>query len=212
MTTPHTTPATITRNGSGPLVSCGVCGQPTRSKYGVCKRNVVCKQAWWSIRRRGEIRAIRVLVKCQICDTPTRSRLGICQKTPACHAAYNNVLYQEQPARGIGVSRQWQLRNPKKSMLIRVRFRAKKTGIPFSLCENDIQIPEFCPVLGVKLEFSTAGNAPNTPSIDRLIPRLGYVTDNIQIISYKANVMKHNATPEELRRFSRFFLNFGLEN
>jgi len=41
--------------------------------------------------------------------------------------------------------------------------------------------------------------------------KLGYIPGNVWVISNKANSMKLNATPEELRQFSQFFLNFGQE-
>jgi len=94
-------------------------------------------------------------------------------------------------------------------MLMKIKWRAKRDGLPFDLSEDDIQIPEYCPILGIELSFSTAGHSPNSPSVDRIIPELGYVPGNIWIISNRANTMKHDATPEELRRFSQFFLHFG---
>lgn len=69
-------------------------------------------------------------------------------------------------------------------------------------------IPEFCPVLGMKLECNAGtGHAKqNSPSLDKVIPELGYVKGNVQVISYLANVMKHDATPEQMLRFAKWVI------
>lgn len=84
-------------------------------------------------------------------------------------------------------------------MMIAARYRAKLLGLPFTLVEADIIIPDFCPVLGMALEFGIR-NADYSPSMDRVIPSLGYVPSNIRIISRRANAIKRNATLEEVRR------------
>ena len=66
--------------------------------------------------------------------------------------------------------------------------------------------PEFCPALGIRLEKGANGFNPASPSADRKTPAHGYVRGNIQVLSMKANTMKHNATTEELQRFARWVL------
>lgn len=39
----------------------------------------------------------------------------------------------------------------------------------------------------------------NSPSLDRMIPALGYVASNVRVISYRANAIKRDATLDELR-------------
>jgi hypothetical protein len=192
-------------------VACRICGQLTRSKVSICRKNPACKIAWDSLKRRGELRPIRVPLRCTICDQPTRARFGICSRTLACRTAVENLRYQEDPSRGINITRAYQLRHPEKVLHRQAKNRARARGIPFTLALEDVIIPEFCPVLGIKLEPSQDGYSPNSPTLDRKIPSLGYVPENVWVISYKANVMKSNATPEELRRFSEFFLNFDPE-
>jgi hypothetical protein len=89
-----------------------------------------------------------------------------------------------------------------KRILSRVKCRAKKFGLPFDLGEEDIVIPEFCPVLGLTLQRSTGrGNwKDSSPSLDRIVPKLGYVKGNVRIISARANLLKSNATIEELEK------------
>ena len=83
--------------------------------------------------------------------------------------------------------------------------RAKKKGLPFDLELADISIPAFCPALGIPL-FVGAGRGPkpNAPSLDRIVPELGYVRGNVAVISYKANAIKSTATAEEIERVAQW--------
>lgn len=68
-----------------------------------------------------------------------------------------------------------------------------------------IECPDRCPVFGTPISFESGkGQRPpeNTASFDRIDPCGGYVFGNVIIISKKANVMKNNATPEEMRNFA----------
>ena len=89
------------------------------------------------------------------------------------------------------------------STLVRIRNRCKKEGIPFDLTIEDVKRPELCPYLGVPLEIATR----YSPSVDRKQPKLGYVKGNVEVISFKANQMKSDATIEELLSFAKGILN-----
>jgi hypothetical protein len=79
------------------------------------------------------------------------------------------------------------------------KSRAKKENIPHTLELSDITIPEYCPVLGMKLCLENKKiHQENSPSLDKLIPALGYVKGNIRVISFRANWLKQNASWEEL--------------
>lgn len=65
--------------------------------------------------------------------------------------------------------------------------------------------PTHCPVFGFELVPGCKKLMAN-PSIDKIKPELGYVRGNIQIISNKANIMKGNASLEELRQFAKWVL------
>ena len=107
-------------------------------------------------------------------------------------------------------TRRWQACNPEKYLLASIKSRAKRRGIPFNLELSDIVLPDVCPILGIKLiNRATIGlknSKGNSASVDRIIPTLGYVKGNIQIISARANQMKTDATPKELITFSNWIL------
>lgn len=96
------------------------------------------------------------------------------------------------------------------SMWKAAKFRADKKGIPFSIVEDDIIIPEKCPILEVPLVFGTKDNYEYTPSIDRIDNNKGYIKGNVMIISKKANSMKNSASQQELQLFCKNILRYSL--
>lgn len=88
-----------------------------------------------------------------------------------------------------------------KLLLKNARRRAKQKNMEFSITPDDVKMPEFCPILGIRLESAFGGKAlDNSPSLDRIDSNLGYVPGNVWIISFRANTIKNNATVEELQK------------
>ena len=86
------------------------------------------------------------------------------------------------------------------------KARAKKFNIPFNLNHSDIQIPEYCPILNIPIildiERNNSGRGPtmNSPSLDKIIPELGYVKGNVRVISFKANKYKNDMDRETVQK------------
>jgi hypothetical protein len=97
-------------------------------------------------------------------------------------------------------------RNHEQCLLASARNRAKKKGIPFNITKEDIIIPKLCPILGIELtrNFEKHGGSFSSASLDKIIPELGYVKGNVQVISLLANNMKSNANKEQLLLFSKW--------
>lgn len=85
-----------------------------------------------------------------------------------------------------------------KYLLNNARARAKKRGLEFNITIEDIPIPNVCPLLYIPLFPSEGKMSNNSPTIDRINPKLGYIKENVWIISNKANRYKNDATLEEL--------------
>lgn len=86
--------------------------------------------------------------------------------------------------------------------------RAHDNGIPFAISKQDI-IDIFpsdgkCPMLGITLQFNNKQSQDDSPSLDRIVPELGYVPGNILLLSYRANRIKNDATLEELKKIVCF--------
>lgn len=95
-------------------------------------------------------------------------------------------------------------KNPTKQLLYNAKNRAKKRGIDFDIVETDIIIPTHCPILGIPLFQKDRKAGPNSPTLDQINPGIGYVKDNVCVISHKANTMKQNNTVEDFERFIRY--------
>lgn len=89
-------------------------------------------------------------------------------------------------------------------MLGAARRRAARAGVPFDLSETDFDIPLYCPVLGVPIEKAMGRAKPNSPSLDRMIPDLGYIKGNVRVISMRANSIKGDASLAELEAVVKY--------
>jgi hypothetical protein len=96
-------------------------------------------------------------------------------------------------------------------MVVSARARAKRQNLPFNLTEQSFVIPDVCPYLGIPLNKVNIAMVdtfqPNNVSLDKIIPELGYVEGNVEVISMLANMMKTCATPEQLVNFAITILN-----
>lgn len=78
---------------------------------------------------------------------------------------------------------------------------AKRNNIPFTIKFEDIEQVQYCPILGIKLNYGRSGlnrRDDAKASIDKVIPELGYVPGNVFVISWRANKLKGDMTLQEL--------------
>ncbi len=95
------------------------------------------------------------------------------------------------------------------SMWQNAKKNARRKKVPFDLTPEfvaSLKVPEYCPVLGIKIISQPSGEQrnDNTPSIDKFYPDLGYVEGNVQIISWKANALKRDGSPEEWEKIAEW--------
>lgn len=89
-------------------------------------------------------------------------------------------------------------------LLHNAKRRAKKKGVPFNLKRTDLVIPECCPILGMPMERHRGSMGRNSFTVDEIIPGIGYVPGNVQVISFRANAMKQDADANELLTFANW--------
>jgi hypothetical protein len=118
-------------------------------------------------------------------------------------AYYKKVGYNK----GERPPRKSKVKDTRYAMYHNAKVRAKSKGIPFNLELEDILLPLTCPLLGIDLVRGVGKYTDNSPTLDRIIPCLGYIKGNVQVISMRANRIKDNSTFEE---FERMYLSWKL--
>lgn len=91
-------------------------------------------------------------------------------------------------------------------MLVRIaKRRADALGLPFDLEEGDLTVPPVCPVLGIPLVAGDDTGRDCSPSLDRIVPELGYTRGNVIVVSNRANRWRGNMTVEDMERLLAFY-------
>ena len=93
-----------------------------------------------------------------------------------------------------------------KRMLSSAKSRTQKLGQEFTLEEKDIKVNTHCPYLGIELVVSDNVRSNESPSLDRIDNKKGYIKGNVEMISNLANTMKGCATKEQLMMFAKEIL------
>jgi hypothetical protein len=126
--------------------------------------------------------------------------------------AWKNMTDDQREVAKAGNRKRWANRTEKQRrhrVLWSAMQRAKKQGVPFDITHQDIDDiwpkDNCCPALGRPLVWATKQFTPNSPSLDKINPQLGYVIGNIAIVSYLANSIMQNALPSEVTKVAQWF-------
>lgn len=106
------------------------------------------------------------------------------------------------------IQKEYARNNPERYLLQKAKERSKIKNLDFNIEISDIIIPEYCPILEVKLVKGTSKDYQYSPSIDRIDSYKGYVKGNIRVISALANTMKNSASKELLEIFSKNIIKY----
>lgn len=139
---------------------------------------------------------------CKECSGPIegrRSHAEYCSER--CANRFRRKKFEKRNPEKVKANRALMNSRAPQRILSRVKSRAKRNGIPFNLEVSDIVIPDRCPVLGIPIVQNQGrqGYFPDSASVDRIVPELGYVKGNVRVISQRANQLKSDATLEEMR-------------
>lgn len=114
----------------------------------------------------------------------------------------------EAKLKGPAYSKKQRMLYPKRGLYQDAKKRAKKLNLPFTIKQDDIFIPTHCPVLGIPLFAGDGYLCDNSPSLDKVIPALGYTPENTCVISMKANRIKNSGTAEDHRKIVKYIESF----
>jgi cyclophilin family peptidyl-prolyl cis-trans isomerase len=141
------------------------------------------------------------------------------KKTKEKQREYGRIYYQKNRLKKDEQSKKWRkdnpearkkiaersrLKNKERIMWSAARDRAKSKGAHFNISIEDVVIPEVCPILGIRLVKTNSKTSPDSPTLDKVVPSLGYVVGNVQVISHKANVMKNSGTLDECMKLGEW--------
>lgn len=154
-------------------------------------------ECWECLRLREEVR--------RRAKTPEEkaAHAKACREWQQAHKEYLRVkraTYRKENLQKVrALNKKWNDTHPERRLFTGAKSRSKKNGLPFSLVLADIlPLPIHCPVLGIPLRKGQYSDDPNSYSLDRVVPELGYVPGNVVVISRRANVLKRDATKTEI--------------
>jgi len=101
--------------------------------------------------------------------------------------------------------------NPIPQMLSNSKIRAKIKGIAHNITASDLEEiwpkNNRCPVLDTPFEIGYKdGKSKNlAPSLDRIVPKKGYIKGNLIIVSDIVNRMKQDSTLEDMEKILKYY-------
>lgn len=124
-----------------------------------------------------------------------------------CHNRIRREVYREnkeyrKEIKTRNTNRGRTVRGRASRMLSDAKVRARKKGLQFNIELADIVVPSHCPYLDIALITDNDCKRDSSPTLDRIVPALGYVKGNVEVISERANRIKNDGTPEELLKIA----------
>lgn len=119
-------------------------------------------------------------------------------------------LSMEKKKRHNERTKAWGKAHPIEYALIRLRKEAKWKRRPFNLTAKDISFPEKCPVLGIEMNYNDPASE-GYRQFDEIVPKKGYVSGNVKVISKRANRIKNDGTAEEHLKIADYIRSEGNE-
>lgn len=135
----------------------------TADEDGVCRGVLIATNRIQCVLEAGSMAGDRQSGLCPTHGRPTKR-----SECAGCNAAYMRSYLSER-----------RKTRPAAELWKRAHNGAKKLDLPFNLAPKSIVIPALCPALGIPLIVGGQRTA-NSPSLDRIIPSLGYVSGKFE--------------------------------
>ena len=92
-----------------------------------------------------------------------------------------------------------------------LKHRARESKQKMTLTKEWLyeNAPHRCPIFDTPLDYMAGRNIGIRASVDRIIPNKGYTPENCQVVSFRANSIKSDATVQELQMIVRYLKRLG---
>lgn len=85
---------------------------------------------------------------------------------------------------------------------------SNKRNLDFNLELKDIKYTGKCLALGIDLEVG-GKTLDNSPTLDRLNPKKGYIKGNVKVISHLANRIKNSASLDDILKIAKYIKKYS---
>jgi len=143
------------------------------------------------------------------------------KEIPEWHETYGKIIRDQKAHQEFEVLQKWRQRKwgtldkarvddlywIQRTKFYAKRANARKLGQTWTIEFGDLDWPTHCPILGIELNYLATKATEASPSFDQIVPGLGYIVGNVQIISWRANRIKNDGTWEEHLKIAEYMKN-----
>ena len=139
-------------------------------------------------------------------------------KNPEVFKERSRKYYWENKEAVIKQNKKYRQENPETWMTSGAKKRAENKNIPFNINKEYVKKiwpkDNKCPALNIEFNRGVKKTIDSSPSLDRIVPELGYIKGNVQIISMLANRIMTSATPEQVMSVAKYYekITEGVDN
>ena len=132
------------------------------------------------------------LPSCSVSKSPSRREQNV--KKDHRSNERSKAWREKNPERSKAIAKSSRTANRAGNMIADAKKRAKQKGLAFDLEDFRDQLTTrinagLCELTGMQLRLSGGPRDWDTPSLDRIVPELGYTIGNVRVIAFGLNVM-----------------------
>ena len=132
------------------------------------------------------------LPSCSVSKSPSRREQNV--KKDHRSNERSKAWREKNPERSKAIAKSSRTANRAGNMIADAKKRAKQKGLAFDLEDFRDQLTTrinagLCELTGMQLRLSGGPRDWDTPSLDRIVPELGYTISNVRVIAFGLNVM-----------------------
>jgi hypothetical protein len=122
------------------------------------------------------------------------------ERCKSCCVIRSQARYWANPKRVMAKQAARTRKAPQAAMAAHARAWDRRHGLEPSIDPHEVDIPPYCPILGIPLVRGTRQDSSSSPCIDRVVPSLGLVPGNWYVCSVRAKRLRGGRSVSELQR------------